>query len=512
MNTRSLSLSQAASAESFTPLVTGILQRKCASCGQHTIAGGECTECGKKKQFLQRRAVNQAEASEVPPIVHDVLRSPGQPLDATTRAFMEPRFGQDFNGVKVHMDAGEPSHFRRISQLENKYLQEAEQPAQENRQSYENEEQIRSPQEKEIPKDKDEHSLSEGQKNSSFNHKNIITTVELPWTTGHDMPQNLSRQGIKTILRPRQVPQTVRGILPPITGLESAKNTAVAPGGIPTVNNSAASNDCLPSTASAVLHWDVVSADANNWGVNVNSLTLAGQINISPWPSQPTSMVVPNTPNPVDGGNINNTAGSPNHWQAVIDDMANYNSPGGGAGPNWHSTAASSAHEWTHWNTDYITDSVLSAAGGNWTQTNADLDALRAPKANHPTDVDARTALEPRVNARLERWRSRTISRWNAIPDSPGVAGSTGYAAGMAVLNILIAAVRAYAASKGWTGGAPAPTPTPTPSLSRGAKTALGAGAGALIGAGIGAFGGPVGAAIGAGVGAIAGGILGLFL
>lgn len=40
-----------------------------------------------------------------PPIVHDVLRSPGQPLAASTRAFMEPRFGQDFRDVRVHTDA-----------------------------------------------------------------------------------------------------------------------------------------------------------------------------------------------------------------------------------------------------------------------------------------------------------------------------------------------------------------------------------------------------------------------
>lgn len=41
----------------------------------------------------------------MPPIVHDVLRSPGQPLDSETRAYMEPRFGQDFSGVRVHADA-----------------------------------------------------------------------------------------------------------------------------------------------------------------------------------------------------------------------------------------------------------------------------------------------------------------------------------------------------------------------------------------------------------------------
>jgi hypothetical protein len=40
--------------------------------------------------------------SEVPPVVFDVLRSPGQPLDTQTCAFMEPRFGHDFSRVRVH--------------------------------------------------------------------------------------------------------------------------------------------------------------------------------------------------------------------------------------------------------------------------------------------------------------------------------------------------------------------------------------------------------------------------
>ena len=40
--------------------------------------------------------------AEAPPIVHEVLHSPGQPLDAATRAFFEPRFGHDFSGVRIH--------------------------------------------------------------------------------------------------------------------------------------------------------------------------------------------------------------------------------------------------------------------------------------------------------------------------------------------------------------------------------------------------------------------------
>jgi hypothetical protein len=41
----------------------------------------------------------------VPPIVHEVIRSSGQPLDLATRAYMERRFGYDFSEVRVHSGA-----------------------------------------------------------------------------------------------------------------------------------------------------------------------------------------------------------------------------------------------------------------------------------------------------------------------------------------------------------------------------------------------------------------------
>jgi len=40
-----------------------------------------------------------------PRIVHEVLGSPGTPLDEGARTFMEPRFGHDFRHVRVHADA-----------------------------------------------------------------------------------------------------------------------------------------------------------------------------------------------------------------------------------------------------------------------------------------------------------------------------------------------------------------------------------------------------------------------
>jgi hypothetical protein len=56
--------------------------------------------------LVQRRVMGgDAEGFEAPPVVHDVLNSPGQPLDLATRTFFEPRFGHDFSRVRVH--AGE---------------------------------------------------------------------------------------------------------------------------------------------------------------------------------------------------------------------------------------------------------------------------------------------------------------------------------------------------------------------------------------------------------------------
>lgn len=53
----------------------------------------------------QQYATGQAEPHTVPPIVHEVLRAPGQPLDLKTRNLLESRFGHNFGQVRVHTDA-----------------------------------------------------------------------------------------------------------------------------------------------------------------------------------------------------------------------------------------------------------------------------------------------------------------------------------------------------------------------------------------------------------------------
>lgn len=154
------------SAAAHAPLRTGVLQRKCA-CGGTPGPTGECAACRRKrllgkptdtlqtklrinepgdkfeqeadrvaatvmrmadphlqrqglpktaktgeghallqmKPIMQRQASDSPAQTSAPAIVNDVLTLPGKPLDAATRAFMEPRFGYDFSHVRVHSDS-----------------------------------------------------------------------------------------------------------------------------------------------------------------------------------------------------------------------------------------------------------------------------------------------------------------------------------------------------------------------------------------------------------------------
>jgi hypothetical protein len=49
-----------------------------------------------------------------PPVVDEALRAPGQPLDAETRALMEPRFGHNFSQVRVRVEADPMSAVPRL--------------------------------------------------------------------------------------------------------------------------------------------------------------------------------------------------------------------------------------------------------------------------------------------------------------------------------------------------------------------------------------------------------------
>jgi hypothetical protein len=66
---------------------------------------GDSYEPGREHESLRTKRVQASGTGQIaaPPIVHETLRSPGQPLDPATRAFMESRFGYDFSRVRVHV-------------------------------------------------------------------------------------------------------------------------------------------------------------------------------------------------------------------------------------------------------------------------------------------------------------------------------------------------------------------------------------------------------------------------
>jgi hypothetical protein len=96
----------------FTPVASGLLQRSTSTT--------ECDECREKREgTLQRAAINSSPTSEVPLIVNEVLRLPGQPLDPRTRAFKEPRSGHDFSTLRVHTNAKAAGSGKVVNALSN---------------------------------------------------------------------------------------------------------------------------------------------------------------------------------------------------------------------------------------------------------------------------------------------------------------------------------------------------------------------------------------------------------
>lgn len=148
-------VTQPAKTTSFLPLAHGMLQRNCA-CGNHTMAGGECAECAKKKGMLQRklaigasndllereadwvaeqvmatpahsvvsglsrhiqRYAGQApeSADAAPASVDRVLAGSGRSLEPTLRQEMEQRFGHNFSRVRVHSGAAAEQSARDVN-------------------------------------------------------------------------------------------------------------------------------------------------------------------------------------------------------------------------------------------------------------------------------------------------------------------------------------------------------------------------------------------------------------
>ncbi|MDD5034289.1 MAG: DUF4157 domain-containing protein [Methylococcaceae bacterium] len=104
-----LRMGRAGGMSSVTPLrpsQTIMLQRKCAACEEED-----------KKLRRKESEIVAGTSTSVSPVVHEVLGSPGQPLDPATKDFFEPRFGHDFSQVRVHTDEKAAESARAVNAL-----------------------------------------------------------------------------------------------------------------------------------------------------------------------------------------------------------------------------------------------------------------------------------------------------------------------------------------------------------------------------------------------------------
>src|SRR6266702_2315619 len=113
MNERAATV-QAKPSSSDASSIGGLLQRKCV-CGNQTVSGGECESCAHMR--LQRKSLDGSSIDVIPASVHKVLRGSGVPLESRTRAAMETGFGQDFSGVRIHVDGAAAQSARAVDAL-----------------------------------------------------------------------------------------------------------------------------------------------------------------------------------------------------------------------------------------------------------------------------------------------------------------------------------------------------------------------------------------------------------
>jgi hypothetical protein len=99
------------------------VSRKCAACEKDDTdstaspqVSRKCAACDMEDAETAPQTT-PAESFVTPAVVHDVLRSPGRPLEPDTRAFFEPRFGCDFSRVRVHTDSLSAESARSIGAL-----------------------------------------------------------------------------------------------------------------------------------------------------------------------------------------------------------------------------------------------------------------------------------------------------------------------------------------------------------------------------------------------------------
>ena len=90
------------------------IQRKCSECEDeeqlqmkpafHNLLQRQCSQCEEEEQLQMKGDAGAVSGMSAPTSVNSVISQGGQSIDASTRGFMESRFGYDFSNVRIHND------------------------------------------------------------------------------------------------------------------------------------------------------------------------------------------------------------------------------------------------------------------------------------------------------------------------------------------------------------------------------------------------------------------------
>ncbi len=109
-------------AEQVMRMPEPIVQRKCMQCGKEeehlqmkslvknlpmTAVQRKCAKC-QEDELIQTKSNSNSSSTVSPGLMNQIgnTKGSGHPLDTNTQAFMEPRFGADFSGVRIHSGDG----------------------------------------------------------------------------------------------------------------------------------------------------------------------------------------------------------------------------------------------------------------------------------------------------------------------------------------------------------------------------------------------------------------------
>lgn len=92
------------------------IQRMCAPCA---ASGPSCPKCAEENNLQIQRTAESSGMATGEQVPDDFVRGlgPGQPLNSSTRAFFEPRFGADFSQVRVHTGPQAAASARTVNAL-----------------------------------------------------------------------------------------------------------------------------------------------------------------------------------------------------------------------------------------------------------------------------------------------------------------------------------------------------------------------------------------------------------